>query len=56
VPSWTKVLNSDQIRDDSTGNVYAIEDVTRPPTLITTHAGGREDLVLTLRRVTASGI
>jgi len=56
VPAWTKILNSDQLRDDLTGSVYSIEDVTRPPTLITTHAGGREDLVLTLRRVTASGV
>lgn len=56
VPAWTKVLNTDQIRDDATGTIYSIEDVTRPATLITTHAGGRPDLVLTLRRVTASGV
>ena len=56
VPAWTKVLNTDQIRDDRTGDTYAIEDITRPPTLITTYAGGRPDLVLTLRRITAAGV
>jgi hypothetical protein len=56
VPGWVSVLNSDQIRDDSTGNVYAIEDITRPATLISSPAGGAVDLVLTLRRITAAGV
>jgi hypothetical protein len=56
VPAWTKVLSSDQIRDDSTGNTYSIEDITLPPTTVNTSVGGASDLVLTLRRVTSSGV
>ena len=56
VPAWTKVLNTDELRNDLTGDIYSVEDITRPPTLMTTQAGGREDLVLTLRRITAAGV
>jgi hypothetical protein len=56
VPAWTGVLNSDQIRDDLTGSVYAVEDITRPPTIMSSPAGGPVDIVLTLRRITAAGV
>lgn len=55
VPYWTQVLNTDQIRDQVTGNVYAIIDITKPPTLTHMPVGGPVDLLLTLRRITASG-
>lgn len=50
VPGWTDVLTTDQIRDERTGYVYAIEDVTSPATLM----GAPVDEVLTLRRVTGT--
>lgn len=48
IPSWTDVVNTDRIQDETSGYVYAIEDVTYPPTLM----GAPVDEVLTLRRVT----
>lgn len=51
VPSWTGVLNSDQIVDQSNGDVFAIESIVRPPTL----TGAPVDLRLMLRRITATG-
>lgn len=56
VPAWLGALNTDQIQDDTTGAVYAVEDITRPPTLMTSPAGGDVDIVLTLRRITAAGV
>lgn len=50
VPGWTDVHTTDQIQDESTGYVYAIEDVLKPPTLM----GAPVDEVLTLRRVTGT--
>lgn len=51
VPAWTGVLNSDQILDQTTGDVYAITEVVRPPTL----TGAPVDLKLILRRISAAG-
>lgn len=56
IPSWLGALNTDQIQDETTGAVYAIEDITQPPSLISSPAGGAVDIVLTLRRVTAAGV
>ncbi len=50
VPSWTDVFSSDQILDETSQYIYAIEDVTHPPTLM----GAPVDEILTLRRVTAN--
>ena len=50
VPAWTGVLNSDQIKDEATGDLYAIEDILMPPTLM----GAPVDITLTLRRVTGA--
>lgn len=50
VPAWTGVLTTDQIRDDATGDTYAIEDILLPPTLI----GAPVDVTLTLRRVSGA--
>lgn len=51
LPSWTGALNSDQIRDEATGDLYMVEEIIAPPTFI----GAPVDLRLTLRRVTATG-
>ena len=51
LPSWTGVLNTDQIVDEATGDKYIILGVTRPPTL----NGAPVDLYLQLKRVTAAG-
>jgi hypothetical protein len=55
VPYWTQILDTDQVRDEFTGAVYAIEDITTPPTTLATRVGGAPDLLLTLRRVTGTG-
>lgn len=48
--AWTDVRTTDQIKDERTGIVYAIEDVTLPPTLM----GAPVDEILTLRRITGT--
>jgi hypothetical protein len=50
VPSWTGVLDSDQILDESTGDLYAVEDIVQPPTTI----GAPADLKLLLRRLSST--
>lgn len=55
LPHWAKLLNTDQIRDDVTGNTYAVIEVTQPPVLTNMAIGGPPDLQVTLRRVTAAG-
>lgn len=55
LPHWAQVKNTDQIRDQVTGNVYAIIDITQPPSFTSMPAGGPVDLLLTLRRITGSG-
>lgn len=50
VPHWTGVLNTDQIIDERTNDVYMIITVTRPPALF----GGPVDTRLDLKRVTAA--
>ncbi|MEV5710172.1 hypothetical protein [Actinoallomurus sp. NPDC052274] len=50
VPSWTDVRTTDQIKDERTGVLYAIEDVLNPPSLM----GAPVDEILTLRRVTGT--
>jgi hypothetical protein len=50
VPEWAGILNTDQIRDERTGDTYIIIGVTRPPTII----GAPVDTVLQLKRVTAN--
>jgi hypothetical protein len=55
LPAWTEALNSDQIRNQVTGDLFAVTDVTRPPTLTAMPVGGLPDLVLTLKRVTGAG-
>lgn len=50
VPQYAGVLNTDRIKDESTGDVYIILSVTTPPTTI----GAPVDTVLQLKRVTAS--
>jgi hypothetical protein len=52
LPSWVGLLNTDRIQDDSTGDVYAVTEVTMPPTLI----GIPVDTVATLKRITSSGV
>lgn len=56
VPAWVGVQNTDQIQDETTGNVYMVEDITQPPTITSMPAGGAVDTVLTLRRITAAGV
>jgi len=51
LPAVTGVLNTDRIMDESTGDVFIVISVTKPPTII----GAPVDLVLGLKRVTASG-
>ena len=51
VPSWTGVLNSDRLQDETTGDMYMVIEVVNPPTII----GAPVDLRLTLRRITATG-
>lgn len=52
LPAYVAVDNTDQVQDEATGNLYAIEDITQPPTLM----GAPVDLTLTLRRITAAGV
>jgi hypothetical protein len=49
VPDWAGVTLSSQLRDESTGQTYAVEEILRPSTLM----GAPVDTVLTLRRITA---
>lgn len=51
VPAWTGVLDSDQILDEATGDIYSIQDIIRPPTTI----GAPVDMKLILRRISSSG-
>lgn len=51
IPTWTGALESDQVMDEATGDLYAVIDIVNPPTII----GAPVDLRLTLRRVTATG-
>lgn len=51
VPSWTGVLNSDRIVDESSGRKYAVTDVDSPGSI----NGAPGDLVLTLKRITSTG-
>lgn len=46
VPGWVDVLDSDTLRDESTGNYYMIQDIARQPTGAT---GIAPELLLTLR-------
>jgi hypothetical protein len=50
VPQWTGALATDQIRNDRTGDTFAIEDILLPDTLM----GAPVDITLTLRRVTGA--
>jgi hypothetical protein len=53
LPYYVDVDDGNQIRDQVTGNVYAIIDITRPPTLTGMPVAGPPDWLLTLRRVTS---
>ena len=55
LPWYTKARTSDQIRNTITGDLYAVIDVTAPPTTVAMPAGGPPDLLLTLRRITSTG-
>lgn len=50
VPEFAGVVNTDRIKDESTGDVYIIIGVTKPPTTI----GAPVDTVLDLKRISAS--
>jgi hypothetical protein len=50
LPYWSEATDKDRILDESTGDVYMIISVTKPPTII----GAPVDLVLSLKRVTAN--
>lgn len=52
LPPWTGALNSDQVRDEPTGDLFMIEEIIAPPTTI----GAPVDLRLILRRVTGTGV
>ena len=54
VPAWAGVLNTDQVRDTLTGNVYAVIDVITPPTTVALTMGGAPDTLLRLRRISAA--
>lgn len=49
VPEWAGITSSDRLMDESTGDVYIIISVTKPPTII----GAPVDTVLTLKRISA---
>jgi hypothetical protein len=49
--SWVDVTSDDQIRNESTGRLYAITSLDQPATLM----GAPVDLTLTLRRISAAG-
>lgn len=54
VSTWNNILagfESQQLLDESTGDVYWVEDIIYPPTII----GAPVDLRLTLRRVSGPG-
>lgn len=53
VPRWAGVLNTDQLRDDRTGDTYQVLSVTDPPSLF--GSPGEWAQVLELKRTTASG-
>jgi hypothetical protein len=50
VPEWAGILNTDRLRDETTGDVYIIISVTKPPTII----GAPVDTVLGLKRISAN--
>jgi hypothetical protein len=50
VPLWAGVKTTDRIRDETTGDVFMVISVTKPPTII----GAPVDEVLTLKRITAN--
>lgn len=50
VPEWVGLLDTDRISDESTGNVYMVIEVTKPPTLM----GAPVDTSAALKRVTAT--
>lgn len=50
VPQWARVSDSDRVLDETTGDIYIVISVTRPPTLI----GAPVDEVCSLKRVTAN--
>ena len=50
VPQWAGVTSTDRLMDESTGDVYMIISVTRPPTT----TGAPVDTVLQLKRVSAN--
>lgn len=49
VPFWSGVTDSSRILDETTGDIYIVVGVTRPPTII----GAPVDLRLDLKRVSA---
>jgi hypothetical protein len=48
---WVEPQVADQIVDSATGDLYAVEEVIRPPTII----GVASDVRCSLRRVTGQG-
>lgn len=52
VPPWTQALASDQVIDESNGDLYMVQDIELPPTTI----GAPVDLKLILKRISASGV
>lgn len=53
VAGWTDVLDSDTLRDESTGSYYMISDIQRQPTGPT---GISPDIILTLRMRSGVGL
>jgi hypothetical protein len=51
LPEWTGVLDSDQILDETTGDIYSVQDIIRPPTTM----GAPVDIKLILRRISSKG-
>lgn len=49
VPAWAGIQDTDQILDQATGDIYSVQDIMQPPTLI----GAPVDIKLLLRRISS---
>lgn len=56
VPYWVQVDDTDQIKNQVTGDIYAIISITRPPVLTSMPIGGPPDTLLTLKHISATTV